>query len=346
MFLALWECGVANDQNSSTLSSWMSSVHRALLDENIDADRLFASANVSLDYVHQQDLRVGVEDARRVWSAAVSATGDDAFGLKVAELLMNHSLDPVNLVVESSRTMGEATERLVKFYTVVSNGVLLYQHKHTSSDIVLAPKADTPLPAKEAVDAAFGLIFKRTESISASSIKPLRIEFMRKAPKNRKAFEGFFSCPLYFDCELNRICYPLHLDDQPLVRSNESLSRVLDDFLDKSVKDVAMPPLTQKVSALVCELLLEESVSLASVAKKMGVGPRTLQRNLKLENAVFKDLLDTCKLNTAKYLLAKNESSITDVAFLLGFSSPSNFVRFFKRFEGVAPGEYKSTGPE
>jgi len=327
------------------MSSWMSCVHQVLLKENIDADALFERAAVSLDYVYKKDLRVPVEEARKVWSQAVLATGNDAFGLKVAQLLIQTSTDPVRIAIESSRTMGEAMDRLLKFYAVVSNGVLLYQNKGDTSDTVLAPIGNTPLPAKEAVDAALALIFKRTESVSTVPIKALRIEFMREEPKNRKAFEDYFDCPLYFSCELNRICYPLNLEDKPLQHSNESLSQLMDNYLDKSVRDLAMPPFTQKVSSLVCELLLEQNVSLSVVAEKMKLGSRTLQRNLSQENTSFKELVDVCKLATAKQLL-KKQHSITDVSFILGFSSPSNFVRFFKRFENEAPGEYQNNAPD
>ncbi len=328
---------------NSTLSSWMSSLHQTLLNENIDADNVFLQAGVSLNLVHKKDLRVAVDNARQVWADAVIATSDDAIGLKVASNLLENSLDPLNLVIESSSNVGEAIERLIKFYGVISNGVLLYQHKHHTADIVLAPKGDVLLPAMEAVDAALGLILKRTQSISAHTIQPIRVEFMRQPPKNRVAFNDFFNCELHFGCELNRICYPLNLEHVSLVRSNESLSQVLDTFLDNSVKELAIPPFSQAVSALVCELLLDEAVSLISVAAKMNIGTRTLQRNLKREGTSFKQLLDTCKVSTAKKLLAKKQLSVTDIGFLLGFSSASNFVRFFKRFAGVSPGEYQNS---
>ncbi len=330
---------------NSTLSSWMSSLHQTLLNENIDADKLFLQAGVSLNFVHKQDLRVAVDNARQVWADAVTATGDDAIGLKVAVNLLENSLDPLSLVIESSSTVGQAIERLIKFYSVISNGVLLYQHKHQTADIVLAPKGDTPLPALEAVDAALGLILKRTQSISAQKIQPIRIEFMRQIPKNRSAFNDFFNCECHFGCELNRICYALNLEDVPLVRSNESLSQVLDSYLDNSVKELSIPPFSQTVSSLVCELLVDEEVSLIGVAEKMNISARTLQRNLKQEGTSFKQLLDGCKISLAKQLLLKKQLSITDIGFLLGFSSPSNFVRFFKRFEGLSPGEYQNAPP-
>jgi AraC-like DNA-binding protein len=326
----------------STISSWMSSVHRVLLNENLDADKLFEQSGISLEYVHKQDLRVGVNEARKIWRESVLASGDDAFGLKVAKVLLEFSLDPVSLAIESSRTMGEAMTRFIKFYQVVSNGVLIYQEKSKTSDIILTSKGDTPLPAQEAVDAAMGIMVKRMQSLASQSIKPIRIEFIRGEPKNIQAFKEFFDCELHFNCESYRICYPLVLEDLPLVKSNESLSVVLDEYLDKTVKQISSAPFTIKVSEVVSRLLQSGEVNLNQVAEEMKLGVRFIQRHLKEENTSFKVISENCKLASAKRLLMKNSLTITDIAFSLGFSSPSNFVRFFKRLEGCSPGDYQT----
>ena len=332
---------MVSDSAYSTISSWMSCVHRVLLNEGLDANALFEKSGISLDYVHKQDLRVGVDEARKIWHESVLATGDDAFGLKVAEVLLQYSLDPVSLAVESSRTLGEAMSRFIKFYQVVSNGVLIYQERSNTSNVILTSKGDAALPAQEAVDAAMGIMVKRFQFLSDVDTKPIRVEFIRAKPRNIKAFNDFFQCDLHFNCEAYRICYPLVMEDTPLVKSNESLSLVLDEYLDKSVNEITASPFTLKVSEVINRLLLKAGkADLKQVAQEMNLGARTIQRHLKDESTSFKETLNVCMLASAKRLLLKNELSITDIAFALGFSSPSNFVRFFKRLEGCSPGDY------
>lgn len=47
------------------------------------------------------------------------------------------------------------------------------------------------------------------------------------------------------------------------------------------------------------------------------------------------------KLNKAKELLISNRSSITEICFMCGFNSLSNFTNFFKKRVGVTPSEYR-----
>ena len=64
---------------------------------------------------------------------------------------------------------------------------------------------------------------------------------------------------------------------------------------------------------------------------------RTLTRRLQKEGTSFTELLDDVRRQAALHYLDKSEHSVEDIAFLLGFSESSAFVRAFKRWQGMAP---------
>lgn len=43
----------------------------------------------------------------------------------------------------------------------------------------------------------------------------------------------------------------------------------------------------------------------------------------------------------AKYRLADSEKNINEVAYALGFDYPQHFTRFFKKYVGCSPTEYR-----
>ncbi|GKX29360.1 hypothetical protein SH1V18_18400 [Vallitalea longa] len=53
------------------------------------------------------------------------------------------------------------------------------------------------------------------------------------------------------------------------------------------------------------------------------------------------EYVDALKLKYAKKLLEKGKIRISDISIELGYSSPSAFIKKFKRLEGVTPGEYR-----
>ena len=54
-----------------------------------------------------------------------------------------------------------------------------------------------------------------------------------------------------------------------------------------------------------------------------------------------KEYIQLKMLDTAKEALHDRSRSITQVAYALGFQYPQHFVRFFKRYAGITPSEYR-----
>jgi AraC-like DNA-binding protein len=82
-------------------------------------------------------------------------------------------------------------------------------------------------------------------------------------------------------------------------------------------------------------------VSIDAIATRMGSSPRTIQRQLQDHGASFKQLVDDVRLSMARRHLADASVSLTDAAFLLGYSDLSAFSRAFRRWTGQSPQDYR-----
>ena len=80
---------------------------------------------------------------------------------------------------------------------------------------------------------------------------------------------------------------------------------------------------------------------LESIARRLAMSPRTLQRRLRDRGAFFNDVLDAMRFRAAKSYLAQGDTAGTEVAYLLGFAEQSSFNRAFKRWSGQTPTDYR-----
>ena len=79
-----------------------------------------------------------------------------------------------------------------------------------------------------------------------------------------------------------------------------------------------------------------------SVADRFAVTPSNLSHQFKAQNGYnISDYINKVKMNYAKNLLAIGDMTIYEIAQKVGYSQPSSFIRKFKQFENVTPGEYK-----
>ena len=73
----------------------------------------------------------------------------------------------------------------------------------------------------------------------------------------------------------------------------------------------------------------------------MAMSPRTLQRRLKEYGLDFKKLTDDTRRRFAINYLRDRKHTLTEIAFLLGYSEVSAFNRAFKRWTGSTPLKYR-----
>ena len=67
-----------------------------------------------------------------------------------------------------------------------------------------------------------------------------------------------------------------------------------------------------------------------------------MQRKLGEEDATFNGVLNAVRCELAQgYLRKQPRPSLTEVAFMLGFSDTSSFSRAFQRWTGVAPSQFR-----
>lgn len=86
----------------------------------------------------------------------------------------------------------------------------------------------------------------------------------------------------------------------------------------------------------------DSSLSLNGVAEYLGVNSSYLSRLFtEALHVHFNDYLNACRVEEAKKLLMTNRLTVKEIGYRTGFNSVQNFIRVFKRYENVTPGQYR-----
>ncbi|WP_454733866.1 MULTISPECIES: AraC family transcriptional regulator [Cupriavidus] len=84
-----------------------------------------------------------------------------------------------------------------------------------------------------------------------------------------------------------------------------------------------------------------ELPSLEQMAETLRLTPQTLRRRLRDEGRGYQSIKDSLRRDAAIGFLEHTDLPLQQVALRVGFSEPSTFHRAFKKWTGVAPGEYR-----
>lgn len=104
-------------------------------------------------------------------------------------------------------------------------------------------------------------------------------------------------------------------------------------------------PISKNIYDQFCSILHDEVKvvnHVAYYASKLNTTPQNLNAVCKKNaNITASELLAGYIIKEAKRLLFYTTSSVSEIAFELGFSDKSNFSKYFKRYVGITPTEFK-----
>ena len=171
----------------------------------------------------------------------------------------------------------------------------------------------------------------------------LEVWFRRPLPDAISRYQVLFAgAKLVFGAPFDGFVSDAWRLDTKLPTANPSLHRVLRDDADHLLAQRASGNgLVERVSADILANLKHGDATAERTAARLGMARRTLTRQLAASGTSFSSLLKEARHRAAIHDLQNSDYSVEDIAFLLGFSECSPFVRAFQRWTGHSPLKYR-----
>ena len=222
----------------------------------------------------------------------------------------------------------------VSVYTVepADNGAFVHLHREGPRDLGL----------RLSNEATIASMFTISREIATQPVKLHGIFFKHAGPENIAAHEDFFECPVHFKADRDALLFsdesmraPNKLGDAGITHYFETqLEAEISQFDDEN-------SLAKQVKKQVTKALSEGVPAISDIASAMAMSGRTLQRKLSEQGLTYQGLVDDARREFAEQLLKQNQHSLSNIAFLTGFSEQSSFNRAFKRWAGQTPRSYR-----
>ena len=323
---------------TSTLTSWALMIHRALSAHAIDADSLFRRAGLDPERLRDANGRYPLVGMQRLWAIATTATGDQCFGLEVAQAWHPTTFHALGYSALASETLREALQRMVRYGRVVTTGARLELEQNGDEVTV---KLSGSLPADQmvpaSIDAGVASIVILCRQGRGGQVDPLRVRLTRAEPACATRLQAFFGCPVEFAAPENGLVFRAADLDAQLPTANPVLLRVNEQVLTDYLARLDRSEVTVQVQAKLIQLLPSGELDESSIARALNLSLRSMQRKLKARGVSFRKLLDDTRRQLAEQYLKDSTLSVSEIAYLLGFAEVSSFSRAFRRWTGHAP---------
>jgi AraC-like DNA-binding protein len=190
---------------------------------------------------------------------------------------------------------------------------------------------------------AAGVLMSACRHFLSDSWRPLRIELDIPRPRHTVAFEDMFQCPVIFGAPTMTVVFDrASLDARGPVQTSSPFITVADVARDR--RGVAPHDTLGVILEHIRVQVRGGSISIDSTARAMDTSMRTLQRELNREGTDFRTLVNAVRAGRAEELLRHRDLSITRIATELGYSTPANFSRAFRKTKGLSPSALRAAG--
>ena len=333
---------------STTLTSLAGAIARAIdsypLDK-LNSQQLFKQAGLDLDALKNPNSRYPDAQLSKLVQLASRATNDQAFGLRVAQFVEPTSLHALGFSLLASQSLLAALQRLVRYYRIVSDAVIIDLEKGKSDYCLSIDFNGGDEVPVELFDAAMATLLSICRWLCGSDYAPLKVTMRRPQPNDEQAaYQDFFQAPLKFNQDVNALIFDKTTLNNELPTRNAELAYQNDKIVSDYLARLDSSRLSERVRSIFIERLVTGKFSEEQIAEQFNVSLRSLQRRLREEQTSYQQLLDETRLDLALQYINRTSLTVTQIAPLLGFSDSSNFNRAFKRWLGISPSKYRELG--
>lgn len=307
--------------------------------EGLPREALLAGTWIEASSLRDPDGRVLLRDVYALLDACL-ALGDELVHLRMAKHIEPESLDALAFLVMTSPTFGEGLRAMLRYQRVFTEGERYELLDEAQGARVVYEPYGAPRPAHRAMAEMFAIdLLENGARLVGAPLEGVRVLFAHEGPRDRAAHAAILGVEASFGAPAHAIVIPASVLASPMPSAGPAMAAFFARHLEARVR--ALPPET--IGARTLHALLHEGdADLETLASRLSMSPRTLQRRLADEGASLRELSETARRARASSLL-EGGASIAETAYTLGYSEPSAFHRAFRRWTGQTPEQFRAS---
>lgn len=307
---------------------------------------LLAREGIGLADFANPDTRIRHRISIELLERGLIKTGDPRLGLRAGESIQPGDLDALEYAARSCSTLRESilcTSRYIYLMHTGQEAELIEQGDDAIWQLRITDDVAQP-PAANDFALAAACVYARHYTGARGRLR--EVHFRHLEPTDMAEYQRIFDpeATFRFGMRHNAVVFPRADLDAPMSLAHAALQTAFELRLSAQLERLRQSEgLTGRVRQLIARDLRSGDVSMAKVARALGMSIPTLRRRLGEEGVTHSGLLDDVRRELAASYLAERSLAISEVAFLLGFSHVTAFYKAFRRwYDGRTPAEFRA----
>jgi AraC-like DNA-binding protein len=300
---------------------------------NYPMQPLLADAGIRRADLNDPDHRIPSTAWDQVFRRALEQRPMKNAGMRLATVTPLGAFPLIDYLTATSHNVGEGLTRLARYLCIAEPHFVLRLYENEDPIRVLLEGLAAPSSAEFAVTLNLLHFREETEGRFRASYASFCHE-----PDDVGEIERVLGCPVHTEASwsgwaLTRTAWQL-----PLRRRDATLSSFLQRQADEALARLpSLPGVALDVRRALASRMAGGDTRLQAIARELAVSARSLQRRLAACRMSYQQLLDLTRKDAAERYLTDSLLTISEIAYLLGYSEPAAFNRAFRRWHHETP---------
>jgi AraC-like DNA-binding protein len=320
--------------------------------QGADMKSLIKLSGQSAEELCKEDSSIENTVYNSIMERAIELTGDDFFGLHVGESLNLTALGLIGQITQTSKTVKQALEFCCQFANLGCSALpLKLVEEKQNYKLTLNPdtlwKTQSQIALRHTAEGVISFTLREFHGLTRMKHAPIKIHLSTPKPSSISEYQRVYNCPVIFNQKEMAIFFKKEHIEEEVITANYEVLRILVQYAEeKSSMLNQKQGFENLVKKSIIKLLKPEFPTIEQVAGHLNISLRTLQRRLKTEGVIYKQLINELRKEFAINYLKRPELSIAEIAYLLNYANVSTFSRSFKKWLGVSPTQYRSSNSQ
>lgn len=303
----------------------------------LDPFRMLRIAGLPARVLDDPNLMISADDVGILLEESARLSGQQAFGLLLAETRSVANLGMLALVIREEPTLRAALQSCVRYMRLHNAGVQL--QLEDAGEVALLHVRANPRrhgAQRQSVEMSIGIGLRILRVLSRDIFRPVSVAFSHGAPTDLAVHRGVLGPMVDFSQDWSGVVCDSRQLNLPIPATDPALNREVKRLLELQLAGHSDDPV-ERTRQVVRMLLPSGLCSVERIAQHLGLHRRTLNRHLAEAGQNVTAIITEVRAELAGEYLTGSRRKLYEVAELLGFASAGDFSRWFRSRFGQAP---------
>jgi AraC-like DNA-binding protein len=309
------------------------------VDAGLKTEALLREAGLTRVQIDNPDVRITVQSQIKFLNLAAKALGDEWLGFHLAQAVDPREAGLLYYVMASSDLLCDALQRCARYSGINNEGVRVSYRAEKHIIMRFSYVGVARYPDRHQIEFLMTALIRACRQLTGQELRPRRVTLSHLRTDEFKEIEEHFGCSVLFGDLVDEIAFSNLIERAQVSSADPYLNALLLKYCDEARSARATKPsaLRLNIENAIAPLLPHTKVRASEAARSMGLSQRTFARRLKSEGLSFAGILHELRYDLARTYLRETSSSISTIAWLLGYQEVSSFTHAFKRWSGKTP---------